>query len=150
MTKTTIILLAVALYPANVAHSTTTRPTQRQIDRMAEAEYGLPRGVLARHRRYERAQRREYPRPWNSGRGAVCGRHQVLIWDRTSRDGKRLCQLVKGRGGAAWAAAWLMADSRRWCAARPGKCACPEARINFGDQTRLCARLMAGKQGDES
>jgi len=147
MTKTTIILLAVALYPANVAHSTTTRPTQRQIDSIAEAEHGHRSGLLAAHRRYERAQRRCYSRKFNGGKSQVCGPHQILIWDKTTRDGQRLGALVKGRLGGAWAASLLLKLSRERFNKKCGKernldCVCPGQWLNFGDRTRLCKRLI--------
>ena len=147
-----ILATLLALYLANSADSSPRRPTQRQIDRLAEQEYGLPRGLLARHRRYERAQGWKcLERPWNDNRGQVCGPHQVLIWDRTSRDGKRLGRVVRGRLGAAAAGAMIMTRSRAWCAARVGKCKCPWELLNRGDRDRLCARLAEPtSKGDES
>jgi len=137
-----ILATLLALYLANSADSSPRRPTQRQIDRLAEAEHGLPHGLLRRHRRYERATaQRCYDRPWNENRGQVCGPHQVLIWDRTSRDGKRLGRVVRGRLGAAAAGAMIMSRSRAWCAARPGVCRCPWELLNRGDRERLCRVL---------
>jgi len=144
------VALLLALYVANSADSSPRRPSQRTIDRTAEAERMLPRGILARHRAYERAQRRCYSRDWNRGKGQVCGPHQILVWDKTTRDGKRLGMIVKGRLGGAAAGALLMDDSRTWCAARPGVCPCPWARINWGDRVRLCAKLAPQASGGES
>ena len=145
-----ILAVALLLLVGDRADSTTRRPRQRTIDAIAEAEYALPRGILARHRRYERAGRRCLDRPWNGGRGQVCGRHQVLVWDRTSRDGKRLGRVVKSRLGAAAAAALLLSESRAWCAAHPGECLCFWERLNRGDRSRLCARLEPDKYGGTS
>jgi hypothetical protein len=141
------LVAAVLLYLlVGRAESTTQRPTQAQIDRTPELEHSLPRGILDRHRRYERAQRRCYDRPWNKGRAQVCGPHQILVWDKTTRDGKRLARMVKGRGGSAWGIAVLLDDSRadfaRICGARrDAECVCPWQFLNNGDRTRLCAKL---------
>ena len=169
MTRAAAILFActIAVLTCLVAlnaSSSPARPTQRQIDRIAEAEYRLPSGILARHRGYERAMAgRCYDRDWNDNKGQVCGQHQILVWNRTSRDGKRLGRIVRTRLGGVAGAAYLMDASRSWCLRKdkgssldkgPGKvkkfCKCPWARLNFGDQTRLCGRLEPDKQGDES
>ena len=151
-----ILATLLALYLANAADSSPRRPTQRQIDRPAEMEYGHPKQILYRHRRYERAKYKCYPRRFNNGKAAVCGPHQILVWDMTSRDGKMLARIVNTRGGAAWAGALLLKLSRdrfnRECGKRRDlDCVCEWQRLNNGDRDRLCARLAEPtSKGDES
>lgn len=136
-----LMLLALVLANTSRAEGAPRRVSWHALDRLVETDRTLPRGILRRHRRYERASGRCYDRPWNDGRGQVCGAHQVLVWDSTSRDGRRLGRVVSTRVGAVAAAAMLLDESRAWCAARPGKCKCPWARLNWRDQWRLCAAL---------
>ena len=144
-----------ALWLSTVVFGAPRRVSWRQIDQVAEAEHGNAPGVLKRHRRYERAQRRCYPRPFNGGKSAVCGPHQILVWDMTSRDGKRLARLVKGRLGGAAAAALLLKESRlrfdKECGNKRNlRCVCPWQFLNNGDRSRLCARLEPNKRGGTS
>jgi len=151
----TLALLVIILWAwlTGPVQAAPDRAGWAEIDRPPERHYHLPWGILARHRRYERTAERHLPlregalylRPWTDGRGAVCGAHQVSIVDVLSPDGARLCALARTPGGAAWEAARQMAESRRWCAARPGECLCPWARINWKDQVRLCATLEGGE-----
>ena len=154
MTRAALFALALALalllsLIAENAPATTARPTQAQMDTLTEREHSLPAGLLRRHRRYERARGRCYPRYWNKGRGAVCGPHQVLIWDRTTRDGKRLGRVANSRLGAAAVIGLLLKDSRARFNKECGKerslrCVCPWQFINNGDRVRLCAKLTGG------
>jgi len=139
---TTLIMMALAVVA--VAHP--SRSSQAIIEAQAEAHHRLPDGILSRHRAYERAEPSIYLRPWSDGRGAVCGQHQISVVDIATPDGARLCALARTPGGGAWEAARQMSESRRWCRRQPGRCACPWARLNFGDQARLCRAL----SGDET
>lgn len=140
-------LLGAGVALALAAHAG-ARPGLRDVEALAEQVERLPFGILARHRAYERAEASIYLRPWSGGRGAVCGRHQIAVQDITSPDGARLCALARTTLGGVAEIARQLDESRRWCAARPGRCACPWARLNYGDQTRLCRALAPG--GDES
>jgi len=150
MTRSRAISLACALCAAAlaIAAHAGARPGLRALEAVAEQVKQLPFGILARHRAYERAEASIYLRPWSGGRGAVCGRHQIAVQDITSPDGARLCALARTALGGVAEIARQLDESRRWCAARPGRCACPWARLNMGDQARLCRALAPG--GDES
>lgn len=132
-----LALAAVALL-ALCVQAALRRSTLRRLEAEAERAAGLPEGILARVRGYEKGHLMMVaPRP---GGAACCGRYQIRVAALTSPDGEHLCRQARGLA-APFMAAQILDLSRRWCARNPGRCACPWARWNSGDAARLCRAI---------
>ena len=115
------------------------RPTMRQVERMAERYYRLPRGILRRLARVESTHRDLAPH--RDGPGCAVGRYQLQV---PSCDPVAMTHL-QGRAVNTWAAAAWLAWSRAWCADRPGRCPCWAARWNWHRRANLCRKLLGGE-----
>jgi hypothetical protein len=133
----TALLLALMawLWVTGRSQAAAKRVSYRQVEQQAERFHGLPRGILRRLARIESTHRDLAPR--RDGPGCAVGRFQLQV---PSCDPVAMTHL-QGRAVSTWAAAAWLAYSRKWCAARPGKCVCFWSRWNFYKQVELCAKL---------
>lgn len=115
------------------------RLSGRQVEHLAERHYQLPRGLLNRVATME-SSRRDLP-PRADGPGCAVSRYQLQV---PSCGPVEMTHLSR-RATAAWAAAAWLDVSRKWCAARPGRCPCPWARWNYYRRAKVCAALQRGE-----
>ena len=137
-----ILAVLLSLLAGSAPTAASKRVSYRQVEQQAEQFHNLPRGILRKLARIESTHRDLAPR--KDGPGCSVGRFQIQV---PSCDPVAMAHL-QGRAVSTWAAAAWLAYSRRWCAARSGKCVCPWAKWNFYKQRELCAKLSGG--GDES